>query len=105
MKTPLHPLSCLVGIGSFFVLLCATLAARTWTSADGSSSFEGELKAYNPSTGALTVTRSDGRDLTFNQDKLSADDITFLKEGGAVAPPAPASSSRSSSAGTKELPD
>ncbi|MCH7228712.1 sialate O-acetylesterase [Haloferula sp. A504] len=106
MKTPFHHLPALARIGALFVLLASSLAARTWTSADGSATFEGELKAYNPDTGALTVTRADGRDLTFNQDKLSADDIAFLKENGAVAPPAAAGSSRpSSSGGVKELPD
>jgi hypothetical protein len=105
MKTPFHHLPALARIGAFFVLLASTLAARTWTSADGSATFEGELKAYNPDTGALTVTRADGRDLTFNQDKLSADDIAFLKENGAVAPPPAAGSSRPSSGGIKDLPD
>ena len=102
MKTPILHIPVFVRIGAILVLFAATLAARTWTSSDGSRTFEGELKAYNPDTGALTVTRSDGRDLTFNQDILSKDDIAFLKETGAVTPPAAAGSS---SVGIKELPD
>ena len=45
---------------SLFLLgfLCFTaspLWARTWTSADGSKTFEGELKAYDAGTGRATV--------------------------------------------------
>mgnify|MGYP002622000529 CR=1 FL=1 len=107
MKTPFLRFPAFAGIGTLLVLLAASLTARTWTSSDGSATFEGELKAYDPETGKLTVTRSDGRDLTFTQDKLSKDDIAFLKENGAVAPPAAGGSSGSSasSAGVKDLPD
>jgi hypothetical protein len=54
--------------------------ARTWTSADGTKTFEGELKSYDPATGAVGVTLPDKTAMKFNQDKLSAADIGFLKE-------------------------
>jgi hypothetical protein len=107
MKNPYLHLPAFARISAIFVLLASSLSARTWTSSDGARTFEGEVKAYNPDTGALTVTRSDGGDLTFNQDKLSEDDIAFLKKMGAVAAPAPggSSGSSSSSAGVKALPE
>ncbi|MFM7182166.1 MAG: sialate O-acetylesterase [Verrucomicrobiales bacterium] len=68
--------------------------ARTWTSPDGSKTFEGELKSYDPATGMVGVTLANGKELVFKQDKLSADDIAFLQEKGATGtpPPAPAAS-------------
>ena len=62
------------------ILLLITLGAyaRTWTSADGKSSFEGELIAYKAATGEVTVDRG-GKRITFKQEKLSAADIAFLK--------------------------
>lgn len=62
-------------------LLLASLTAsqaRIWTSADGSRTFEGEIKSYNSSTQQVTV-QSNGRDLTFTDDKLSSDDLQFIK--------------------------
>ncbi len=53
--------------------------ARTWTSSDGSKTFEGELQAYDKSTGELTVLVG-GRQLVFNQSKLSEDDHAYLSE-------------------------
>lgn len=64
--------------------------ARTWTSSDGTKTFEGELHAYNAESGKVTVKLVNGKELTFPQDKLSEDDIAFLKEKGTIAPAAPA---------------
>lgn len=64
--------------------------ARTWTSSDGSKTFEGELHAYDEDTGKVTVKLANGKEMAFMQDKLSEDDIAFLKEKGNVAPEAPA---------------
>lgn len=61
-------------------LLIAGAQARTWTSADGAKTFEGELRSYDPATGKVAVTLSDGRQAVIQQDKLSADDHAFLKE-------------------------
>lgn len=82
-----------------FLLSClavASVQARTWTSADGTKTFSGELKSYNAETGMVTVTVN-GRALEFPQDKLSAADVAFLKENAAGAPSA---SSTSTSPGT-----
>ncbi len=62
------------------IALLTTLGAdaRTWTSADGKSTFEGDLIAYNAGTGDVTVDRG-GKQTTFKQQKLSEADIAFLK--------------------------
>ncbi len=51
------------------------------------------------------MTLSNGKKMTFQQDKLSAADIAFLKENGSVTPPSSSSGSKSSSGGVKPLPD
>jgi hypothetical protein len=74
---------------------------RTWTSSDGGKTFDGELVSYDTATGVVGVTLSNGRRMTFQQDKLSEADIAFLKENGSVAPPSPGGSS----GGLKPVPD
>ena len=59
------------------------LPARTWTSADGSKTFEGKLKSYDDAGGKVTVTVRNGRILTFSVDKLSEADRKFLTEEAA----------------------
>lgn len=68
------------------LLLLAGAQARTWTSADGTKTFEGELHSFDPATGKLAVMLPTGKQMAFQQDKLSAADITFLKENGAKQP-------------------
>jgi hypothetical protein len=63
-------------------LLAAGAHARTWTSADGAKTFEGELRSYDEATGKVSVTLANGKQMNFQRDKLSADDIAFLKENG-----------------------
>ena len=67
--------------------------ARTWTSADGQKTFEGELEKYYPEAGKVSVTMASGKSLTFDVAKLSEDDRKWLgsqpKEDG--DPPAPRS--------------
>ncbi|MDF1741077.1 MAG: hypothetical protein P1U86_18080 [Verrucomicrobiales bacterium] len=53
--------------------------ARTWTSADGSKTFEGDLRAYDENSGIVTVIIN-GRAVEFPKSRLSAEDITFLNE-------------------------
>lgn len=53
--------------------------ARTWTSADGERTFEGDLKKFDGTTGEVTVF-VDGRNLVFDQSKLSEADRTYLSE-------------------------
>lgn len=63
--------------------------ARTWTSSDGKSTFEGDLIEYNAGTGDVTVDR-EGKRITFKQQKLSEADIDFLKKSKAPADTTPA---------------
>jgi hypothetical protein len=89
-------------IASTLVALALSLSAahaRTWTSSDGSKTFEGELLSYDAATGNVGVTLANGKELTFNQDKLSEDDIAFLKEKGDIAPPAAAADAPATSSG------
>lgn len=65
--------------------LVLPLAARTWTSSDGTKTFQGDLKSYDSATGKVTVMLTSGKQLTFPKDKLSADDIKFLEEQSAAA--------------------
>jgi hypothetical protein len=60
-------------------LLVTGAHARTWTSADGTKTFEGEIKSYDPRIAVVTVTLSNGKSMHFEQDKLSAADVTYLK--------------------------
>jgi len=69
-------------------LLSAPSSARTWKSADGSKTFEGELVSYDEKTGAVKVSIS-GVAGNFNQNILSQEDIEFLKQQAAA--PAPVS--------------
>ena len=55
---------------------------RTWTSSDGSKTFEGELQSYDSATGKVTVILANRKRLSFAQDKLSAEDIAWLKKNG-----------------------
>lgn len=82
-------------------LFFAAAHARTWTSADGAKTFEGELKSYDPATGVVAVTMPTGKEMNFTQDKLSADDIAFLKEQGKF----PVDKAAASSTEVKALPD
>ena len=81
-------------------LLLTGAHARTWTSADGSKTFEGKLKSYDAEKGMVTVILSNGNSMSFKKSKLSEADITFVKENGKKA-----TGFSSSSASVKELPD
>jgi len=87
--------TCLIGL-LVGLLALAGAHARTWTSSDGSKTFEGELKSYDPATGTVGVTLANGKAMSFSQTKLSEADISFLKESSQAtastkesAPPAP----------------
>jgi hypothetical protein len=60
-------------------LLLTGAHARTWTSADGTKTFDGEIKSYDPSIALVTVALANGTSMHFEQDKLSAADIAYLK--------------------------
>jgi hypothetical protein len=61
------------------ILLLTGAHARTWTSSDGSKTFAGELKSYDPRIGLVTVALANGKTMHFEQDKLAAADIAYLK--------------------------
>lgn len=70
------------------LLGCAMLAGpalavekRTFTSADGTSTFEGTLLDYNEEAGTVKI-RKGARTLHFKADILSAEDQTYVKEQG-----------------------
>lgn len=63
-------------------LLVVSVHGRSWTSADGTKTFEGELKSYDAASGKVSVTKPNGKRMAFTQDKLSADDIEWLKKNG-----------------------
>ena len=72
---------------AIFALSLSGASGRTWTSADGSKTFEGELRSYNATTGTVTVIVN-GRALEFPESKLSAGDIAFLEESNTDETPA-----------------
>ncbi len=76
IKLPVSSRLILVAITS---LIVTGTHARTWTSADGTKTFDGELKSYDPRIGVVTVALSSGTSMHFEQDKLAAADIAYLK--------------------------
>ncbi len=89
MKDRIHPMKTIFHILYIISLTTLGIHARTWKSADGKSTFEGELIAYNAGTGEVTVDRA-GKRITFKQQMLSASDIEFLKNWKAAPSPTPA---------------
>lgn len=89
------------------LLLIHPASARTWTSSDGSKTFDGELVAYDAETGSVSVELVNGQNITFKQEVLSPADIQFLKEKGTVVAATTTSSSSSSSGSgiAKSVPD
>ena len=81
--TPLKSGSLILAVVTSLLLVGAH--ARTWTSADGSKTFEGKFQSYDARRGLVTVTLSNGKRQTFSQDKLSKADIAFAKENGGKA--------------------
>lgn len=77
---------CLI-LTAFASLPLTSANARTWISSDGSKTFEGELKSYDPATGMVEVTLSTGKEMKFSQKALSQADIAFLGEQGKVEAP------------------
>lgn len=97
--------SLLAGTAAIAIILLCGAQARTWTSSDGSKTFEGELKSYDPATGSVGVTLSTGKSLNFNQSKLSEADIAFLKEQGKIEAPSSKPASSGGGISAKSLPD
>jgi hypothetical protein len=89
-------------------LLLTGAHARTWTSADGAKTFEGELLSYDPASGAVGVKLSNGKEMKFSKKVLSEADLTFLDEKGKVEAPVANTSSAGKAAANltvKALPD
>ncbi len=79
-----HLLSNSLLLATLCGLLLTDAHARTWTSSDGTKTFEGELLSYDPATGGLSVKLSSGKEMKFTQNKLSDADIAYLKQQGKV---------------------
>jgi hypothetical protein len=90
--TLLRQIAC-AGFAAALAILPAHAEMRTWTSADGSRTFEGELTSYDPESGKVGVRRVDGLETDINESILSSADIEFLKSSGpkTAAPAAVAS--------------
>ena len=75
----LRPVTLLFACG---LSLSATLAAetRTWTSADGTRNFEGQLEKYNKAANEVTIILSGGKRTTFSVEKISAADRSWLEK-------------------------
>lgn len=65
-----------LAFASFFV---SELEARTWVSADGTKTFEGEFKSYDRASGKVFVDVN-GETLTFAKELLSEADIAWLNQ-------------------------
>lgn len=66
-----------IKLGVLLLAMAGVCSARTWTSADGKNTFEGELVSATESK--VTVKRSNGK-ITFDISKLSEADKEFIKE-------------------------
>lgn len=95
----------LAGASALAWILVSGAPARTWTSADGSKTFEGELKSYDPATGMVGVTLANGKTMSFNQSKLAEADVAFLKEQGKIDPPSSKPNASGGGISAKSLPD
>lgn len=92
-------------IGAVCLLLLGSISlARTWTSADGSKTFEGELVSYDEATGSVTVDMK-GRKMTFKKEILSEADIAFAKENASKTAATKDSGGGSSAKPSGSLPD
>lgn len=60
------------GLGSGFA------AGRTWTSTDGTKTFEGDFESYDEETNKVTVT-TQGRSMTFSISIISEKDQDWVK--------------------------
>ncbi|QQL44930.1 hypothetical protein [Sulfuriroseicoccus oceanibius] len=80
MKTHCRSLA-LAGLA---LALSASADARTWTSSDGSKTFEG---TFISERGEKVTVDVNGRRLTFTKDKLSEADQTWIAENSKPEPP------------------
>lgn len=70
---------------AFLFGVCFSAYGRQWQSADGSKTFEGILIGYAPPS--LTISRSDGQKITFDESKLSDADRAYCRANGPMVKP------------------
>jgi predicted N-acetyltransferase YhbS len=75
----------LLHVGIVALLGVGAVSARTWTSANGKNTFEGELKSFDKENDKVTIVYRNGRTVTFGTHRLSEADKTFLEENGKAA--------------------
>lgn len=68
-------------------LLLTGAPARTWTSADGARTFEGDLISYDPETGLVGVKLASGKAMELSTKALSEGDLNYLEKQGKVEAP------------------
>ena len=85
---------------AFATLILTAVDAKTWTSADGAKSFEGELKSYDAEKGLVTVTLPNGKPINFSEKILAPADIAYLKENGSKI-----AAAATTVVNTKDIPD
>ncbi len=73
-------------LAAFLIGLGVTANARTWTSSDGSKTFEAELRSYDSAAGTVSVVNDKGQLVRFSASMLSEADQAFLKEQEATKP-------------------
>jgi len=73
MKTKTH-----ITLGAVLLTLAGSALARTWTSADGKNTFEGDFVSATETR--VTVNRDNGSKISFDLVKLSDEDQEFVKE-------------------------
>jgi S1-C subfamily serine protease len=70
---------------AFLFGVCFSAYGRQWQSADGSKTFEGILIGYAPPS--ITISRSDGQKITFDESKLSDADRAYCRANGPMVKP------------------
>lgn len=72
----------IITLSALVLAMAGSSLARTWTSADGKNTFEGDFVS---ATDTEVVVKRSGRNIKFAISKLSADDQQFVKDSVAVA--------------------
>jgi hypothetical protein len=70
----------LLAVGLCASLGAGALSARTWTSSDGTKTFEADFKTFDQEATKVNVIMKNGRTMSFGLDKLSEDDREWIKE-------------------------
>ena len=70
----------LLTIGLCAGLGSGVLLGRTWTSSDGTKTFEADFKSFDKEATKVNVIMKNGRTMTFGLDKLSEDDRIWIEK-------------------------